>query len=74
MTIPNMRREAMEYRGYCLQVSYAAPQWQVLISTAVKDRPALACERQIVRGWDEAETLKRAKTRIDLLIESPSLN
>jgi len=74
MTIPNMRREAVEYRGYSLQVTYAAPQWQVLIGAAVKDRPALASERQIVRGWDESETLKRAKMRIDLLIESPSLN
>ena len=64
----------MEYRGYSLQVTYAAPQWQVLIGTAAKDRPALASERQIVRGWDEDETLKRAKMRIDLLIESPSLN
>ena len=74
MTITPMRREAVEYRGYSLQVTYAAPQWQVLIGTALSDRPALASERQIVRGWDESETLNRAKMRIDLLIENPSLN
>jgi hypothetical protein len=38
------------------------------------ERPAVPLEKQIVKGWNEAETLKRAKTRIDLLIESPSLN
>ncbi|HMH65132.1 MAG TPA: hypothetical protein VK515_06075 [Rhizomicrobium sp.] len=74
MTIPSLRREAVEYRGYSLQVTYAAPQWQVQIGTALKGKPILASEKQIVRGWDEGETLKRAKMRIDHLIESPSLN
>jgi hypothetical protein len=45
-----------------------------MIATLLGDRPPLAVEKQIVRGWDEAETVKRAKMRIDLLIESPSLN
>ena len=67
-------RETVEYRGYSLQVSFASPQWQVLIGMVVKDRPALAPGRQIVKGWNEEETMKRAKTRIDLLIESPSLH
>jgi hypothetical protein len=67
-------REAIEYRGYSLQVTYASPQWQVLIGIAVKDRPKLAPGKQIVKGWNEEETLQRAKTRIDLLIESPSLH
>jgi hypothetical protein len=74
MTISSMRGEPVEYRGYSLQVTYAPPQWQVLIVTLLKDRPDIASEKQIVRGWDEGETLKRAKARIDLLIESPSLN
>jgi hypothetical protein len=74
MTLTNIRREMVEYRGYSLQVTYAPPQWQVLIGAMLKDRPALSPEKQIVRGWDEDETLKRAKTRIDLLIESPSLH
>jgi len=74
MTSTSIQREMAEYRGYSLQVTYASPQWQVVIGVMLGDRPALAPEKQIVRGWDEEETLKRAKTRIDLLIESPSLN
>ena len=67
-------RETVEYRGYSLQVTYASPQWQVLIGMMLKDRPALPPEKQIVKGWNEEETLKRAKMRIDHLIESPSLH
>ena len=67
-------RETVEYRGYSLQVTYASPQWQVLIGMVLKDRPTLQPGRQIVKGWNQEETLKRAKTRIDLLIESPSLH
>ena len=67
-------RETVEYRGYSLQASYTSPQWQVLIGMVLKDRPALPPGRQIVKGWNEEETLKRAKARIGLLIESPSLH
>ena len=67
-------REMVEYRGYSLQLSYASLQWQVLIGAVLKDRPTLPPGKQIVKGWNEEETLKRAKTRIDLLIESPSLH
>jgi hypothetical protein len=67
-------RETVEYRGYSLQITYASLQWQVLIGMVLKDRPTLPSEKRIVRGWNEAETLKRAKARIDLLIESPSLH
>jgi hypothetical protein len=66
--------ETVEYRGYSLQVTYASPQWQVSISMVLKDRPALPPGKQIVKGWNEEETLKRAKNRIDLFIESPSLH
>jgi len=66
-------REPVEYRGYFLQITYASPQWQVLIGMVLKDRPTLPSGKQIVKGWNEEETLKRAKARIDLLIESPSL-
>ena len=66
--------ETVEYRGYSLQITYVSPQWQVSIGTVVMDRPALPPGKQIVKGWNEEETLKRAKTRIDLLIESPSLH
>jgi hypothetical protein len=74
MTVSSIRRETFEYRGYSLQVTYATPQWQVLIDAVLGARPAIPPDRQIVRGWDEGETLKRAKMRIDLLIERPSLN
>ena len=67
-------RETVEYRGYSLKVTFASPQWQVLIGVMVKDRPTLPPAQQLVKGWEEEETLKRAKTRIDLLIESPSLH
>jgi hypothetical protein len=67
-------REPVEYRGYSLQMTYASPQWQVLIGIVLKDRPTLPTGKQIVKGWNEEETLKRAKSRIDLLIESPSLH
>jgi hypothetical protein len=73
MTQLEILREAIEYRGYSLQVTYASPQWQVLIGITVKDRPALVPGKHIVKGWNEEETLNRAKARIDLLIESPSL-
>ena len=67
-------RETVEYRGYSLQITYASLQWQVLIGMVLKDRPTLPSGKQIVKGWNEEETLKRAKARIDLLIESPSLH
>jgi len=74
MTHSESPGEAVEYRGYSLQVTYVSPQWQISIGMAVTDRPALSLEKQIVKGWNREETLKRAKTRIDLLIESPSLH
>ena len=74
MPISSIRRETFEYRGYSLQITYATPQWQVLIDAVLGATPAIPQDKQIVRGWDEGETLKRAKTRIDLLIERPSLN
>jgi hypothetical protein len=74
MTETSIRRDMVEYRGYSLLVTYAEPQWQVIIATVLTGRPQLAIEKQIVRGWDEEETIKRAKMRIDLLIESPSLH
>jgi hypothetical protein len=74
MTHSEGPRETVEYRGYSLQVTYVSPQWQISIGMTVKDGPALSLEKQIVKGWNEQETLKRAKTRIDVLIESSSLH
>ena len=61
MALSSIFREAVEYR-YSLQVTFASPQWQVLIGTALKNRPTLAPGQQIVKGWNEEETLKRAKS------------
>jgi hypothetical protein len=74
MKISSIRREITEYRGYSLELTFSSPQWHVVIVALLMERPAVPLEKQIVKGWSEAETLKRAKTRIDLLIESPSLN
>ena len=67
-------RKPVEYRGYSLQVTYVSPQWQILICMWQRDRPALPPDKQIVKGWNEEETLKRAKMRVDLLIESSSIH
>jgi hypothetical protein len=74
MTVSSIRREILEYRGYSLQITYSTPQWKVFIDSVLGKRPTIPPDKQIVRGWDESETLKRAKMRIDLLIERPSLN
>ena len=73
MTTPSVSREKAEYRGFGLQVSFSSPQWQIQI-TAPSGKPPLPAEKEIVRGWDEEETTNRARVRIDLMIESPSLS
>lgn len=73
MTILPISREKAEYRGFGLQARFTQPQWQVQI-TAPSGKPPLPSEKEIVRGWDEQETMNRAKMRIDLMIESPSLS
>jgi hypothetical protein len=74
MALSSIHPEAVEYRGYSLKVTYASPQWHVLIDLMLKDRPMLPPGQQIVKGWNKEETLKRAKSRIDHVIESPSLH
>lgn len=66
--------EALVYRGYSLHLSYASPQGRVLIRMVLKVGPTWPPGKQIVKGWNEQETLKCAKNRIDLLIESPSFH
>lgn len=73
MTSLPISREKAEYRGFGLQVSFIPPQWQVQI-TAPSGKPPLPVEKDIVRGWDEEETMNRAKMRVDVMIESPSLS
>jgi hypothetical protein len=73
MTTLPISREKAEYRGFGLQAYFTQPQWQVQI-TAPAGKPPLPVEKDTVRGWDEEETMNRAKMRIDLMIESPSLS
>lgn len=73
MTILPICREKAEYRGFALQARFTQPQWQVQI-TAPSGKPSLPVEKEIVRGWDEDETMNRAKMRVDLMIECPSFS
>jgi len=69
-----MTLRTFEYRGYSMQVAYYPPQWQVEIASAVLGLSALLPEKKIVRGWEEDEVVKRAKARIDELLESRHSN
>jgi hypothetical protein len=62
------------YRGYSLHVTYAVPQWRIAIVRERKDLPEPAPERQILRGWNQEEVLKRAMRRIDTLMEGRHSN
>jgi hypothetical protein len=50
----------IEYRGRWLSVSRLAKQWQIEIAPTF-DSP----DPQVLKGWNEEEVFKRAKTRID---------
>jgi hypothetical protein len=62
------------YRGYSLRVTYAVPQWQIAIVRELKDRPEPTPEKQVLRGWNQEEVVKRAKRRIDSLMEGRHSN
>jgi len=70
MATPNIFRPNISYRGYSLQVIFAPPQWQVLIAPMLQHMPELPTEKQIVRGWNEEDVTKRAKSRVDDYMES----
>ena len=70
MTIPGVLPANIPYRGYSLQVLHTPPQYQVVIAPMLKEMPDLAAEKRIVRGWNEAEVLKRAKTRVDDMVDN----
>jgi hypothetical protein len=58
----------ISYRGYSLRLMHKPPQWQVSIAPMLQDLPELSIEKQIVRGWNEDEVVKRAKVRVDDLM------
>jgi hypothetical protein len=52
------------YRGHWLRVSRLARQWQIEIAPTLN-----APDPQILKGWNEDEVLKRAKIRVDDMLE-----
>ena len=62
------------YRGYALQITYPAPQWQITIVRERNDLPEPPVEKQILRGWNQEEIVNRAKRRIDSLMEGRHSN
>jgi hypothetical protein len=57
------------YRGYALQVVHKPPQYQVVIAPMLKEMPDLSTEKRIVRGWNQDEVVKRAKLRVDDMVD-----
>jgi hypothetical protein len=74
MILPDSLPPNISYRGYSLQLVHKPPQWQVVIAPMLNERPALAVEKQIVRGWNEDEVVKRAKVRVDDMMDGLGLN
>ena len=74
MTGPKMTPRTFEYRGYAMQVAYNPPQWQVEIAPSLSGLSELLPEKKIVRGWEEDEVVKRAKARVDEILESRHSN
>jgi len=64
MVDPEPLSKTLEYRGRWLRVSRRAKQWLIEI-TPTGD----AIDAEILKGWDEEELLKRAKIRIDDMLE-----
>jgi hypothetical protein len=58
------------YRGYTLQILFKTPQYQVVIAPLLGQMPELAVEKRIVRGWNQDEVVKRAKLRVDDMVDS----
>jgi hypothetical protein len=60
----------ISYRGYSLQILHKPPQYQVVIAPMLKEMPELSIEKRIVRGWNKDEVVKRAKTRVDDVLDA----
>jgi hypothetical protein len=63
-----------EYRGYFLRISFAQRQWRVDISMIRGDLPDIDPEKKAVLGWDREEVIKRAKSRLDAILEERHSN
>jgi hypothetical protein len=74
MTRPAIQIRNLEYRSYLLQIEKGQTQWQVEVTPRRKDLPVLPREKQVVRGWDEDEVIRRAKGRVDAVLEDRRAN
>lgn len=73
MIIFPISRKKAEYLGFGLRASFTQSQWQFRSPHHPANRRC-SPKKKTVRGWDEDETMKRAKIRIDVMIENPSLS
>jgi hypothetical protein len=64
MADPENLARNIGYRGHWLRVSRLAKQWQIEIAPTPSNPNA-----QILKGWDEDEILRRAKIRVDDMLE-----
>jgi len=74
MANPTGVKSTIEYRNFSLQIAYNSSQWTCLIVAKGGGLPEIAVEKQIVRGWDQEEVVKRAKSRIDDVLSTRHSN
>jgi hypothetical protein len=74
MSFPDRLPPNISYRGYSLQLMHRPPQWQVVIAPMLAERPELSTEKRLVRGWNEDEVVKRAKVRVDDMMDQLGFN
>lgn len=53
------------YRSYSIAVHKQDVQWKAEIAPTEKYLPDMLPEKKIIRGWDRADVLARAKSRVD---------
>jgi hypothetical protein len=68
MTDPTPITRKFVYRGHTLAISGPGVQWLIEIKQLLPHEGV-----QILKGWDEDEVLKRAKLRVDDLLEMRGL-
>jgi hypothetical protein len=63
--MPMIHVRNVDYRSYSLQVVHRAPQWECTIIPTNASLPPFEAGKETVRGWDQEEVLRRAKSRVD---------
>jgi hypothetical protein len=59
----------IEYRRHTLCLQQQDVQWTARIVSNGVDMPSLLPEQEIVRSWDWGEAVRRAKSRLDAIID-----